>query len=270
MLKRLICLFLAGIMICALPAVCRADTDRSAGVIAKEIVNTWGKTGEEADFSAQWAELNRADPVLAGALDKILLYWHFLDHDRVLNEGCLPDGMEHPEQTCLVVLGFSLNPDGSMKPELLGRLQVALACAEKYPGMTVLCTGGGTASGNREATEAGKMGEWLVQNGLDPARLLIEDQSRSTDQNALYSARTLCEKAPWVTDIVIVSSDYHINWGALLFEAAFILEDAFSDAPRGLHVVSNAAYPCGSKTYSNPRSVMTTQLITLIGNLYTP
>ena len=41
-----------------------------------------------------------------------------------------------------------------MKDELLGRLNVALSCAERYPKAYVLCTGGGTARNSPDATEA--------------------------------------------------------------------------------------------------------------------
>lgn len=267
MLKRYLCLCIMLIMMLAFSSTCCADKSRSAAVIAQDIVRQWGQKGENTDIDTLTDELRGKDPVLAEAVQQILDYWHFLDHDRVLNPDRLPENIADPENTCLVVLGYSLNSDGSMKKELIGRLQVALTCAEQYPEMTVLCTGGGTASGNKKATEAGMMGEWLLQNGLDPERLLIEDRSVSTEQNAMYSADILYEKAPRVRNVIIVSSDYHINWGALLFEAAFIIGDALSETPHGLHVTNNACYVIGSKTYSDPRSVMTSQLLTLIDRM---
>lgn len=69
----------------------------------------------------------------------------------------LPDGLPDTDELCIVVLGFQLNPDGSMRDELINRLNVALRSAEKYPNAYIVCTGGGTASGNASATEAGEM-----------------------------------------------------------------------------------------------------------------
>lgn len=45
----------------------------------------------------------------------------------------LPDGLPDTDELCIVVLGFQLNPDGSMRDELINRLNVALRSAEKYP-----------------------------------------------------------------------------------------------------------------------------------------
>ena len=39
-----------------------------------------------------------------------------------------------------------------MKDELVNRLTVALRCAEKYPRAYIVCTGGGTAEKNENAT----------------------------------------------------------------------------------------------------------------------
>ena len=55
------------------------------------------------------------------------------------------------------VLGFALNDDGIMKDELVGRLQTALASAQKYPNAYVAVTGGGTAKNNPNAIEADQM-----------------------------------------------------------------------------------------------------------------
>ena len=87
----------------------------------------------------------------------------------------------------LTVLGFELNDDGTMQDELIGRLTVALACAEQYPNAYVICTGGGTAKDNPDVTEGGLMGEWMLEHGLDKDRLIIEDQSHTTAENASNS-----------------------------------------------------------------------------------
>ena len=157
--------------------------------------------------------------------------------------------MPETDELCLVVLGFQLNPDGSMKDELIGRLKVALACAEKYPNAFVVCTGGGTAAENDSATEAGEMGKWLTENGVDAQRVIVEDRSLTTAQNAIYTFRILQEKYPQVKQLAIISSDYHIATGTLLFgaEATLLAEQAGEETIR---VVSNAAYPAPSGTLS--------------------
>ena len=49
------------------------------------------------------------------------------------------------------------NDDSTMKDELVGRLQTALASAQKYPNAYVAVTGGGTAKNNPNAIEADQM-----------------------------------------------------------------------------------------------------------------
>jgi uncharacterized SAM-binding protein YcdF (DUF218 family) len=86
------------------------------------------------------------------------------------------------------------------------------------------------------------MKEWLIDQGLDPDRITAEDKSLTTDQNAVYSFDILEEKYPRVKQIAIISSDYHIATGKLLFDAEAVLRDS------PVRVVGNAAWhaPGGS------------------------
>ena len=67
------------------------------------------------------------------------------------------------------------------------------------------------------------MAEWLIQNGISEDRIIVEDNSLTTAQNAMFSIDILSEKYPQVTKLAIVSSDYHIATGNLLFGARSIL-----------------------------------------------
>lgn len=154
----------------------------------------------------------------------------------------LPDGFPEDDSLCLVGLGFQLNPDGTMRDELVERLKVMLSASEKYPNAIIVCTGGGTAADDPTATEAGRMAEWLEAQGVDPSRLIVEDRSLTMAQNAIYTFDILTERYPQVRQIAIISSDYHIATGTLLFGTEAILRDS------DIEVVSNAAWhaPSGS------------------------
>ena len=136
-----------------------------------------------------------------------------------------------------------------MKDELIERLKVAKASAEKYPHALIVCTGGGTAAENPDVTEAGRMADWLIANGIDAQRVIVEDQSLTTAQNAIFTWKILTEQYPQVKQLAIVSSDYHIATGTLLFNAEAILqaEDAGKEI---MPVVSNAAWHAPSGTLS--------------------
>ncbi len=213
---------------------------------AREMVINYGAYGEEAnernaELLARMQELN---PDNAAKWEQIMTLWKEVNSGIPVNENVLPDGLPDTDELCIVALGFQLNPDGSMRDELIERLRVVLNSAEKYPNAKIICTGGGTAAENEEATEAGRMAEWLAENGINPDRIFIEDESKTTAQNAMFSLNILEENCPQVRQLAIVSSDYHIATGTLLFEAESILRTG--DGQDRFGVVSNAAYKAPS------------------------
>ncbi len=199
-------------------------------------------------------QLKEANPALGMLWENIMEYWFFTNEELEVNPGILPDGLPEDDSLCIVVLGFQLESDGSMAPELLGRCQVALECAQKYPKAFVAVTGGGTAAINTSATEAGVMAKWFLNQGLDENRLLVEDASMTTDQNAEFTCQILEEQAPQVTSLAIVSSDYHIPLGSLMFQEMAMLREYESGAAP-YRVVSNAAYETkGDDFFNDPRN----------------
>ena len=72
---------------------------------------------------------------------------------------------------------------------------------------------------------------------------------RSPAQNAIYTFDILSERCPQVRQLAIISSDYHIATGALLFGAEAILHSE-DEARESIRVVSNAAWPAPSGTLS--------------------
>ena len=221
----------------------------AAGELIEEMVVNYGAYGEEAEAQNDRLMLRLAalDPVAAAKWESVMGLWESVNNDLRVNRDVLPDGLPDTDELCLVALGFQLNPDGTMKDELVNRLRVLKRCAEKYPNALIVCTGGGTASENEAATEAGKMAEWLIENGVDSSRVIVEDKSLTTAQNAIYTYDILTEQYPQVRQLAIVSSDYHIATGELLFEAESILR-AEKAGEETVHVISNAAWkaPSGS------------------------
>lgn len=181
------------------------------------------------------AELEGVNKDTGSKWREIMERWAEADSAMPVNVGVLPDGLENSNQLCIIVLGFQLNPDGSMQEELIGRLECARKSAEKYPNAYVLCTGGGTAAA-AEATEADAMAAWLEEKGVAKERLLIENRSLTTAENAVYCDALLSGQYPQVTQAAIVSSDYHLPWAEILFESQFLL----SGHP--IEVISNAGY----------------------------
>jgi uncharacterized SAM-binding protein YcdF (DUF218 family) len=222
---------------------------RSDLEIIREMIFCYNGNGNagEARILELLSELAAQNPDLAGRWERIMDLWRSGEKDLVIREDVLPDGLPDTDELCIVALGFQLAPDGSMREELVERLKVVLASARKYPNALVVCTGGGTAAENETATEAGKMAEWLIENGVAPERVIAEEQSLTTAQNAVYTFDLLEKRCPQVRQLAIVSSDYHIATGTLLFEAEAILRAEKAGA-EAVQVVSNAAWkaPSGS------------------------
>ena len=195
---------------------------------------------------ADLEKLNTLDPALGAFWTKLMRVWSEVNSGLTVNPGVLPDGLPEDESLCIVVLGFQLESDGSMAPELVGRCETALRCAEQYPNALIAVTGGGTARSDPNATEAGVMAEWLTAHGVAESRILKEDASRTTGDNAEFTCRLLVENYPEVKSLAIVSSDYHVPLGVLLFqEEALLFEYETGDLPYS--VVSNAAYDTGGR-----------------------
>lgn len=246
-MKKLLLVFLALLFI--IPA--EAEEARTAQDIIEELVVYYGTYGEEAvpRVDLLLEELETVDADKAERWRSIMDLWQSVNSDLTVNEGILPDGLPDTDELGIVVLGFQLNPDGSMKDELIERLKVVLHSAKKYPNAFVICTGGGTASENPSATEAGKMAEWLAENGIDQERIIVEDQSLTTAQNAVFSLDILKERYPQVSSLAIVSSDYHIATGVLLFGAEATLR-AEAAGKESMTILSNAAWKAPSGTLS--------------------
>ena len=217
--------------------------------IVEEIAVDYGSYGAEANdrIDKLLKDLTDADKVTGTKWKEIIDIWSSEELGQPLHYDILPDGLPDTDELCIVVLGFQLNPDGTMKEELVERLTVALNSAKKYPNAYIVCTGGGTASENESASEAGEMAKWLFEQGIEKKRVIVEDNSITTAQNAIFTYDILTSLYPSVKKLAIVSSDYHIATGELLFKAESILR-ANAPGNEKLEVISNAAWkaPSGS------------------------
>lgn len=236
-LKKLALILVFGLVsTIMLPAAAEEETQTPAQSQIERAVVSYAANGTRDDEAL--SALASLDPSLGEKWTRIMDLWEA----PVIVNTELPDGFPEDDSLCLVGLGFQLNPDGTMRDELVERLKVMLSASEKYPNAIIVCTGGGTAADDPTATEAGRMAEWLEAQGVDPSRLIVEDRSLTTAQNAIYTFDILTERYPQVRQIAIISSDYHIATGTLLFGTEAILRDS------DIEVVSNAAWhaPSGS------------------------
>jgi uncharacterized SAM-binding protein YcdF (DUF218 family) len=114
----------------------------------------------------------------------------------------------------IVVLGAGLRRDDRPGPALVRR---SMAAADLYAqGLAdrVICTGGVGARNNR--SEADACAELLRGFGIPAAAILLEERSRSTEENAFYT-RQIMEANGW-SSAVLVSDAYHLLRAGWLFD----------------------------------------------------
>jgi len=115
----------------------------------------------------------------------------------------------------VVVLGAGVNgtqPSLSLRT----RLDAALAYLEEHPDIPVVLTG---SQGYGEAiTEARCMYNYLTERGIEPERLILEENATDTAQNFAFS-KPLLEAAgidPGRDMVAVVTNDFHIYRARLL------------------------------------------------------
>lgn len=213
----------------------------------------------EADYDIDRIlnDLKDVNPYMADAWKNALEYWddalYPFNGDYKVNSGILPDGLPNDESLAIVCLGFALNKTtGEMEDELIGRLQVTLDSWHKYPNALIAVTGGGTApqSAHPEHTEGGEMKKWLIAQGVPEEKIICEDQAKNTYGNAANTYAILAKDYPQVTNVAIITSEYHVPRGCTLFEIQFLETAAENEEECKIHVISNAGYYIEKPNYA--------------------
>lgn len=238
-----------------LPCAAADMNDPETYHLVSDLVYTYKMRGASSyeEISELLSELETEDPALGAAWRDIMQYWEYVNNDMTVFPEILPDGLPEDNSLCIVVLGYALTSDGTMAEELVGRCRTALACAEKYPEAYIAVTGGGTAGGQHFETEAELMADWFAENGIDRERLIVENRSLTTGENAQRTCAIILDDYPEIRHLAVVTSDYHIPLGCLVFQEQLALEAARRDT-EPLRVISNAVYEAPHKTgdFSSP------------------
>ena len=202
------------------------------------------------------AQLNTVDPKLGVLWDGIMRKWAYVREDMVLQPGVLPDSLPQDDTLCIAVMGHQLLPDGRMDAEMQKRCEIGLSMVEKYPNAFLAVTGGGTASANNQVTEAETMAEWFLNKRVSPDRMIVENRSMTTGQNARNTCAILTEQYPQVKEIAVVSSSYHIAQCELLFTEAALLYAFVNECEVPYTVTGNACFAAvGNEEYSDPANL---------------
>ncbi len=119
----------------------------------------------------------------------------------------------------IVTLGYALGKGGVMEKPLIERLEQTLKLAKLNPNMPIIVTGGVQQGG---VTEGYVMKKWLVEKGINPERIYIEDLAKDTVGNALYSVKIMKELG--AKNLTIISSATHMRRAIAVFREMAISE----------------------------------------------
>lgn len=240
--KTLVCLLLCLCLSAALPVSVGAQEDMTPYIQRMIQYYLHYQHSADAEIEALLHYIESAYPGQGVLWRGIMEDWRWSNEEMAVCRDVLPDGLPQDDSLCIVILGYGLRDNGSMKEELIDRLVVGLASALKYPNAYVCVTGGPTAN-NTNDTEAGQMARWLMDKGLEPGRILVEDRALSTTENARNVFRVLRTNVPQVDSVAVVSSDYHIPWGVSMFTTMSNYVSYYEG--NTIKVVANAANTTG-------------------------
>ena len=207
----LLCVLAAGV----LPV--KADTLS----YRQQLLKTYSSDPENSSgrIESILTQLEGESPSVGAMWRQIMSDWDRLNHSGFSAHRSLPEDLPQDDSLCIVVFGYGLNENGSMKPELFDRLSVALQAARQYPNAYIALTGGETA-GVKGISEAAVMAIWLMNNDISEDRIILEKQSLSTTENAKNVCALLNQNYPQIRLLAVVTSDYHIALAATVLQTA--------------------------------------------------
>lgn len=121
----------------------------------------------------------------------------------------------------MIVLGCQVKKSGDVSLMLGNRLDAAYDYLTAHPDCKCVLSGG--QGGAEPVSEAEAMRDYLVNLGIDEARLFTEDKSSSTDENIRFSLDVIRENGIDESDIAIVTDGFH-QYRASLFARRYGLE----------------------------------------------
>lgn len=108
----------------------------------------------------------------------------------------------------IIVMGAWVNGT-TPSLSLTDRLEGALLWLEENPAAVAVVSGG--QGKNELVTEARAMADWLTARGVDPGRILLEEQAENSYENILYSLKIIEENGGDPAGrVALLSSDYHL------------------------------------------------------------
>lgn len=176
------------------------------GILCWLILNT---------ISFQNAELNKVLSVLLLILNTALFYFVFMFSNYLLSSFVYRIYYPIRSQDYIIILGAGLIHGDKVSPLLAGRIDRAIKVYRKQlkkngtPPILIMSGGQGP---NETRSESQAMREYAITQGIPEEHLLVEDKSKNTYQNMLFSKELIesKEKDMLHTRILFSTTNYHV------------------------------------------------------------
>ncbi len=131
----------------------------------------------------------------------------------VVTEGCIFAHYRdkgRPDLDYIIVLGAQMKPAG---PSVVLKFRLDAAYDYLVANENTICVVSGGQGANEPCSEAEGMYAYLVERGIAPERILMEDKSTDTSENIAFSAEVI---GGTDKDVGIVTNNFHVFRGVML------------------------------------------------------
>lgn len=132
---------------------------------------------DDTQIQARLVALQKRAPQAAQAVGSFLKFT-----DDVLAHPFSGEPSQNLDFDAIAVFGQSPNADGTPSKGLLARLEKTKEMAEKYPKAKLILSGGPVKT---KFAESDVMAKWLIKQGINQDRLLLDPVARDTPGNAI-------------------------------------------------------------------------------------
>ena len=112
----------------------------------------------------------------------------------------------------IIILGSKIKEDGTLTPLLRGRVDKAIEFAKKQYDSTkkkIIYIPSGGKGLDEKTSEAESIKKYLLEEGINPEQIIVEDQSTSTIENMKFSKKKI-DEINEQGNIAFATTNYHV------------------------------------------------------------
>lgn len=132
----------------------------------------------------------------------------------------ISDARKNNRDKCdyLLILGGNVIGADTPSPQLLERMKAAAVYLRENP-ETVAVPCGGCFRDGQKKSEAQIIAEYLIEQGIEESRIVLEDKSTTTYENFEFGTKIIENHSGKALDevrVAFLSSDYHIHRASII------------------------------------------------------